>query len=68
MKLFKKLFHKHKFNQTLYRSNVIQYNDMGYPLRLYITECECGMTDQTWIDVPEHSEKENDVVLEWERL
>ncbi len=68
MKLFKKLFHGHKFNKVAYKSNVIQYDDMGYPLRLYIMECECSMTDQQWMDVPIESVTDKDVVLEWERL
>ena len=54
MKLFKKLFHRHNhnFNKVDYKSNVIQYDSMGYPLRLYIFKCDCGMTKQEWIDVP----------------
>lgn len=40
------------------RSNVIQYDDMGYPLRL----CVMGDGKQAWIDTHEH---EGDVVLNW---
>ena len=45
------------------RSNVIQYDDMGYPLRLFICECKyCKKLEQMWID----TEKcKNDVVLQW---
>ena len=68
MQLFKQLFHRHCFNKVDYKSNVIQYDSMGYPLRLYITKCDCGMTNQEWIDVPENSVIDKDVVLEWERL
>ena len=68
MKLFKKLFHKHNFNKFAYTSNVIQLDDMGYPLRLCIMKCDCGMTNQEWIDVPENSVTDKDIVLEWERL
>ena len=64
MKLFKKLFHRHNFNKVAYKSNVVQFDDMGYPLRLYITKCDCGMTNQEWIDVPENSVTDKDVVLE----
>ena len=67
MKLFKKL-HKHDFNKFAYTSNVVQFDSMGYPLRLYITKCDCGMTNQEWIDVPENSVTDKDVVLEWKRL
>lgn len=45
--------------KTVERSNVIQYDDMGYPLRL------CIMSDgkQAWIDT---NERDGDVVLRWE--
>lgn len=34
------------------RSNAIQLDDMGYPLRLFIVRCsKCGKSDQHWIDV-----------------
>ena len=45
MKLFKKL-HKHDFNKFAYTSNVVQFDNMGYPLRLCIMKCDCGMTNQ----------------------
>lgn len=53
---------RRKFDENikiLERSNVIQYDDMGYPLRL------CIMSDgtQAWIDT---NEREGDVVLRWE--
>ena len=43
------------------RSNVIQYDVMGYPLRL------CIMSDgkQEWIDT---NERDGDIVLRWEEL
>jgi len=45
------------------RSNVIQYDDMGYPLRLFICECKyCMKSEQMWID---STECKNDVVLQW---
>ncbi len=39
-------------------SNVIQYDEMGYPLRLVID----NNGEQLWIDT---TERENDVVLIW---
>lgn len=44
--------------KVIERSNVIQYDCMGYPLRL------CIMSDgtQQWIDT---QEEDGDVVLEW---
>ena len=59
---FKKKLHKCDFNKIIERSNVIQYDDMGYPLRLCICQCKCGMTDQQWIDT---KEQPNDVELIW---
>ena len=45
------------------RSNVIQYDDMGYPSRLFTCECEyCMKSEQMWID---STESKNDVVLQW---
>lgn len=36
------------------RSNALQLDEMGYPLRLFICKCaSCGKTDQQWIDVNE---------------
>lgn len=33
-------------------SNVLQLDDMGYPLRLFILKCsKCGKSEQAWIDV-----------------
>jgi len=54
--LWKKKENKIKIEE---RSNIIQYDDMGYPLRL------CIMSDNTqaWIDT---HEREGDIVLRWE--
>ena len=41
------------------RSNVIQFDEMGYPLRL----CIMSDRDQAWIDT---QEQDSDVVLKWE--
>lgn len=41
------------------RSNIIQYDDMGYPLRLVINK----YNEQVWIDTVE---REGDLVLSWE--
>ena len=42
-----------------YRSNVIQYDEMGYPLRYVIM----SDNEHIWIDTVE---QEGDVVLQWE--
>ena len=46
--------------KILNRSNVIQYDEMGYPLRLCIIDYK-NRTDQIWIDT---TEQEGDVVLQ----
>ena len=45
------------------RSNVIQFDTMGYPLRLFIVRCDCcGKEKMMWID---STECKQDVVLKW---
>ena len=53
------------------RSNVLQLDEMGYPLRLFICKCsKCGKSDQQWIDVAEEELKEletgQSVLLKWQ--
>ena len=53
------------------RSNVIQQDNMGYPLRLFICKCvKCGKREQHWVDVDENELKElntgKSVLLKWE--
>lgn len=41
---------KHKWEVTE-RSNALQQDAMGYPLRLCILKCsKCGKSEQQWID------------------
>lgn len=52
------------------RSNVLQQDKMGYPLRLFICKCsKCGKYEQQWLDVVEDELKEleigESVLLEW---
>ena len=54
-----------------WKSNVLQQDDMGYPLRLFICKCrKCGKSEQQWIDVPvktlEEIETGRFVLLKWE--
>ena len=58
-KLFAKKQHDDDEPYIKIRSNVIQFDEMGYPLRLVITRDN----DQVWIDT---NEREGDIVLEWE--
>lgn len=60
---------KHMY-EVFKRSNVIQQDMMGYPLRLCIMQClKCGKTEQQWLDVNESALKElktgESVLLEW---
>ena len=65
--IFKKK-HICEFNKILRRSNAIQFDEMGYPLRLCIFKCECGATTQRWVDTGERYEmKENDVEVIWDK-
>lgn len=37
------------------KSNALQQDDMGYPLRLFVCKCsKCGKQEQRWIDVAEY--------------
>ena len=57
-----------EFNKILRRSNAIQFDEMGYPLRLCIFKCEYGATTQRWVDTGERYEmKENDVEVIWDK-
>lgn len=58
IKLFKKISDKKKEPYIKERSNIIQYDTMGYPLRLCITKDH----DQQWIDT---YEEDGDLVLKW---
>jgi len=57
--LFKKIFEKKNIPRKIVaRSNIVQYDDMGYPLRL------CVMSDgeQIWLD---SYDEETDLVCKW---
>ena len=52
------------------RSNVIQQDNMGYPLRLFLCRCaKCNKLEQQWIDVNEDELEEletgKSVLLKW---
>lgn len=63
-KLLKKPKQKKRLSKIIMRSNVIQYDEMGYPLRLVMIEQEDGTIDHVWRDT--YYEGESDVVLRWE--
>ena len=53
------------------RSNALQLDEMGYPLRLFICKCsKCGISDQQWIDVDEKELEEIETgksfLLKWD--
>lgn len=61
----------HKW-EIIERSNALQQDDMGYPLRLFICKCsKCGKYDQQWIDVAEKELEElktgESFLLEWRK-
>lgn len=64
----KKIDHRGRvlpYEEIIYKSNVIQFDEMGYPLRLCIVRTNKEpYSDQIWIDT---TQKPNDVVLEWEK-
>lgn len=71
MSLLEKLFGCNHNWQITKRSNALQQDDMGYPLRLCILKCsKCGKSDQMWIDVAEEALQEletgESVLLTWE--
>ena len=48
--------------EIIERSNIIQYDEMGYPLRLVIVKNYKNEIEQMWLDT---SEQEGDVELKW---
>lgn len=68
MGIFKK---KHTCNFEISQtSNVVHFDEMGYPLRLVIVKCrDCGKTEQWWIDTGKRYElKKGDVKCQWTKL
>ena len=66
--LLKKLRGRFQGDNTLhviYYSNAIQYDEMGYPLRLVIVDNGDGTTRQLWIDIDAREIRLNDFVLRW---
>jgi hypothetical protein len=63
-KLFKKKCrHDYKIVDV---SNVIQFDSLGFPLRLYVLRCtKCGNHKQEWID---SFKGKGDVVCKWREL
>lgn len=57
MGLFKKMCsHEYKITE---RSNALQQDEMGYPLRLCICKCaKCGKSTQQWLDTDESALEE----------
>lgn len=62
--MFRKIKNSFKFKEKesrkiIFRSNIVQYDDMGYPLRL----CIMGDGEQIWLD---SHHRDTDVELKWE--
>ena len=56
--------HRHDFKLNEI-SNATQLDDMGYPLRLCILVCKCGMSKQEWLYA---SRVTDDVELKWSEI
>ena len=68
--LLKKLrgtFQGDKPLHVIYYSNAIQYDDMGYPLRLVIVDNGDGTTNHLWIDIDVSEICSQDFVLKWKK-
>ena len=66
--LIKKLRSKSHRDNTLhviYYSNAIQYDEMGYPLRLVIVDNGDGTSRQLWIDIDVSEIHSQDFLLKW---
>ena len=54
------------------RSNALQQDEMGYPLRLCICQCyKCGKSEQQWLDTNESALNEiktgKSFLVKWDR-
>lgn len=69
--MFRKIcIHEWKVTEV---SNILQLDEMGYPLRLVICKCKkCGKSDQQWRDVSRECLKELDngesVLCKWKSI
>lgn len=69
----RKILKKHCLHRFIMeeRSNAIQFDDIGYPLRLCICRCsKCGITEQKWLvdtqeDIQKEIESGKSFVLNW---
>ena len=57
---FKKKKKKEEISVITHRSNIVQYDTMGYPLRLVIVDNK----EQIWIDT---YSQEGDIELKWQK-
>lgn len=67
------LFKCHHDWEIMEKSNALQQDSMGYPLRLYLCKCsKCGKSKHFWIDVGESALKELDTgesfLVKWEKV
>lgn len=67
------LFNKQKCNhdyKIVEKSNILQLDDMGYPLMLCISKCcKCGKSKQIWIDVDKSLlDNSKYKILKWEKV
>lgn len=62
--LIKKKIKKSRPTEIVKRSNVIQYDEMGYPLRLCIVKDGEEPARQVWLDT---TVEEGDIELKWKK-
>ena len=66
--LLKKLrgkFQGDKPLHVIYYSNAIQYDEMGYPLRLFIVDKGDGTVEHIWLDIDVRDVSKSDFTLIW---
>lgn len=56
--------HMHDF-ELKEKSNIIQFDDTGYPVRLCLLVCRCGMSKQEWLYT---NRVEDDIELKWSEI
>lgn len=63
-----RLKNRNQANKIIMKSNVVQYDGMGYPLRLVMIESGDGTVNHIWRDIAIDDLKETDVELKWTKV
>ena len=67
------IFCRHPRSVIVAKSNVIQFDQSGFPLRLVAVKCLiCGKNDHTWVDIKKSELDElstgKSVLCKWENM